>query len=165
MTTHDHPCTMCDASPTCSDTCPTSLSKGFPRPCQTCSAVLDDIAEEPDPTRGELSVAGLVRCVARATRAALSADPWTRVETFNRYIDPLDAWDPNDDGADAWARRGCVAGAKAAWAADMPPGPVFRVPPDAPKGEPGAAYVGAWNLAGSIVLTIRMEMQARGNVT
>lgn len=174
MTAHAHPCTMCDEQYTaCSDACHVSPAVtrdfgglqlvGHPQPCQGCSAALDDIADEPDPTRGELSGASLVRCVARATRAALAADPSRAVETFNNYIDPLAPWDPTRTDHDTWYRLGCVAGAKAAWAA--PPGPVFVVPPDAPRGEAGACYAMAWNNAGSIVLSIRMEMMNRGNVT
>jgi hypothetical protein len=176
MNSHHHICNLCPGPHTCSlDTCRTEpqmdgpnglIQMGGPKPCPAHEAEIAGVDDLPRPTLiRELGGATLIRVVARATRAALdvaAVNPEHAPGKFAAHVDALSPVDPTRTDADTWWRLGAVAGAKAAWAADLPPGPVYRIPPDSPRGEAGACYAAAWNVAGSIVLQVRMEVMSHG---
>lgn len=171
MNDHYHRCSLCNVPPISCDSpmCWTEpqffgdalVYMGRERPCSACEAGLAEVDNLPTPQRGELGGATLVRVCARATRAALvvaATHPEDAAEKFAQHVDALAPVDDARTDPDTWWRLGAVAGAKAAWAWDPKAGPVFRLPPDAPKGEAAECYLLAWNDSSSVVLRVRMEM-------
>jgi hypothetical protein len=123
-------------------------------------AAIDEVDALPPVTRGPLGGGALIRVVARGTRAALgmaARDPERAPDELARHVDPLAPVDETKRDSETWFRIGAVCGAKDAWA-----GTPFRIPPDAPPGEPACAYLHGWSNAASVVMQIRLEVGGHG---
>lgn len=152
---HAHRCPLCNEPKMCHRQGCDRLP-GEPLTCEACSGALGKLDDTPAPKRPELGIATLVRIVARGTRAALAmraTDSERCPAMLEQHIASVLPVDPTRTDADTWSRLGAVQGARDAWA-----GAQWRPPPDCPPGEPGAAYVIAWQAAATVVMQIRMEV-------
>jgi hypothetical protein len=167
---HVHPCSLCGEVTSCAwsdclltdqrfadheDGPPIMLAAGH-RMCSDCERGFDEVDALPPVARGPLGGGALIRVVARGTRAALgmaARDPERAPDELARHVDPLAPVDETKRDSETWFRIGAVCGAKDAWA-----GTPFRIPPDAPPGEPACAYLHGWSNAASVVMQIRLEV-------
>ena len=151
---HAHRCPLCLEPKMCNrEGCTVPSTERLA--CESCSGALDKLDDTPAPKRPELGIAGLVRIVARGTRAALAkraTDP-VRPAVLEQHIAGMLPVDPTRTDADTWARLGAVQGARDAWAGEQ-----WRPPLDCPPGEAGAAYVIGWQASAGVVMQIRMEV-------
>ncbi|HET6497155.1 MAG TPA: hypothetical protein VFH61_17535 [Thermoleophilia bacterium] len=91
---------------------------------------IDTIDELPRPRWTDLTLLVAVKAVTLASKAAMEADAEHALGTLNAELRGLWPADVCDDKLDAWARRGVVRGAEAAWMGSA--GVLSSYPPDLP---------------------------------
>lgn len=114
----------------------------------------------PCPTRPALTFTTVIIAADEGARSALAEvargrGPHAR-GALERHLEGL--LPPRDlNTPDAWARRGAVAGAIAAWGVVTDCLPVYQPPVPCPSMTHAAVHLCAWNLAAAVVTGVRYE--------